>query len=339
MNRLKLISASLAALFFAGTAAQAQQLTVYTALEADLLPVYKSSFEAANPGITINWVRDSTGVITAKLLAEKDNPRADVVLGTAATSLLLLKSEGMLEPFAPVGLEVLDPRFVDQDAPPYWVGTNAWAAALCVNTVEMEKAGVAIPTSWADLAKPEYKGMIVMPNPASSGTGFLDVSSWLQMMGDEKGWEFMDALHQNIAAYTHSGSKPCTMAAAGEHPIGISFEFRAVRLLNEGAPLAVVIPSEGIGWDMEASAIIAGTPNYDAATALLNWSVSDEAMAIYAKNYAILANAALEQPVANLPADIRGKLIENDFEWAAANRASILEEWQKRYDGKSEPKQ
>jgi iron(III) transport system substrate-binding protein len=319
-------------------AANAQQLTVYTALESDLLPVYKASFEAANPGISINWVRDSTGVITAKLLAEKDNPRADVVLGTAATSLLLLKSEGMLEPFAPVGVEVLDPRFVDQDAPPYWVGTNAWAAALCVNTIEIEKAGVAIPTSWADLAKPEYKGMIVMPNPASSGTGFLDVSSWLQMMGEEKGWEFMDALHQNIAAYTHSGSKPCTMAAAGEHPIGISFEFRAVRLLNEGAPLAVVIPSEGIGWDMEASAIIAGTPNYDAATALLNWSVSDEAMAIYAKNYAILANEVLEQPVPNLPVGIRTKLIENDFEWAAANRATILEEWQKRYDGKSEPK-
>jgi iron(III) transport system substrate-binding protein len=70
----------------------------------------------------------------------------------------------------------------------------------------------------------------------------------------------------------------------------------------------------------------------------LNWSVSDEAMAIYAKNYAILANAALEQPVPNLPADVRGKLIENDFEWAASNRAMILDEWQKRYDGKSEPK-
>jgi iron(III) transport system substrate-binding protein len=338
MGCIKLIGAPLAVLVLFTSVSQAQQLTVYTALEADLLSVYKASFEAANPGMTINWVRDSTGVITAKLLAEKDNPRADVVLGTAATSLLLLESEGMLEAYAPDGLDTLDARFVDQDEPPYWVGTNAWAAALCVNTVEMEKAGVPIPASWADLAKPEYKGMIVMPNPASSGAGFLEVSSWLQMMGEDAGWAYMDALHQNIAAYTHSGSKPCTMAAAGEHPIGISFEFRAVRLLNEGAPLAVVIPSEGIGWDMEASAIIAGTPNYDAATALLNWSVSDEAMAIYAKNYAILANEALEQPVPNLPADIRSKLIENDFEWAAANRAAILEEWQRRYDGKSEPR-
>ena len=59
-----------AAVFMSVAGANAQQLTVYTALESDPLPVYKASFEAANPGISINWVRDSTGVITAKLLAK-----------------------------------------------------------------------------------------------------------------------------------------------------------------------------------------------------------------------------------------------------------------------------
>jgi iron(III) transport system substrate-binding protein len=311
---------------------------VYTALEADLLPVYKKSFEEANPGITIRWVRDSTGVITAKLLAEKDNPTADAVLGTAATSLLMLKAEGMLEPLEIAGLDKLDKRFIDDDQPPQWVGTNAWAAALCVNTVEMGKRNLPIPQSWADLTKPEYKGLIVMPNPASSGTGFLDVSSWLQMVGEQKGWEFMDALHKNIATYTHSGSKPCTMAASGEHPIGISFEFRAAKLINEGAPIVAVVPAEGIGWDMEASAIIKGTPNLEAAEKLVNWAVSEPAMAIYAKNYAILANEAMEQPNKNIPAGLKDKLIKNDFEWAASNRSEILEEWQKRYNAKSEPK-
>jgi iron(III) transport system substrate-binding protein len=321
----------------APSVSMAADLTVYTALEADLLPVYQKSFEAANPDIRIQWVRDSTGVITAKLLAEKDNPQADVVLGTAATSLLLLKSEGMLDAFAPTGIEKLDPRFVDQDQPPYWVGTNAWSAALCVNTVEMENHKLPMPTSWADLTKPEYEGFIVMPNPASSGTGFLDVSSWLQMMGEENGWAFMDALHQNIASYTHSGSKPCTLAASGEYPIGISFEFRAAKLAAEGAPIAAVIPSEGIGWDMEASAIINGTDEPEAARALIDWSVSDEAMAIYAQNYAILGNQSLEKPIEGLPTDIREKLIENDFEWAANNRAEILDQWQAKYDSKTEP--
>ncbi|MBL9059640.1 MAG: extracellular solute-binding protein [Mangrovicoccus sp.] len=155
-------------------------------------------------------------------------------------------------------------------------------------------------------------------------------------MGEAKGWEFMVALHKNIATYTHSGSKPCKLAAAGGHPIGISFEFRAAKLIADGAPIVAVIPEEGIGWDMEASAIIAGTPNEDAAKKLLDWSVSDAAMAIYAENYAILANPALEKPIANLPENLRAKLIENDFQWAAQHRAEIIEEWQRRYDGKSE---
>ena len=302
------------------------------------MPIYQKSFEAANPGTTIRWVRDSTGVITAKLLAEKDNPTADAVLGTAATSLLLLKAEGMLDPYEPAHLDKLDKRFVDDDHPPQWVGTNAWAAALCVNTIEMQKRNLAAPQSWADLTKPEYQGLIVMPNPASSGTGFLDVSSWLQMMGEEKGWAFMDALHKNIATYVHSGSKPCTLAASGEHPIGISFEFRAAKLINDGAPIVAVVPTEGIGWDMEASAIIKGTPNLEDAQKLLDWATSDDAMKIYAQNYAILANESFEQPNKNIPANLKDKLIKNDFEWAASHRAEILEEWQKRYDNKSEPK-
>jgi iron(III) transport system substrate-binding protein len=177
-----------------------------------------------------------------------------------------------------------------------------------------------------------------MPNPASSGTGFLDVSSWLQIFGEEKGWAYMDALDKNVATYTHSGSKPCSLAASGEYPIGISFEFRAARLINQGAPMVAVIPAEGIGWDMEASAIIKGTDNEADAKKLMDWAVSDEAMKIYAKNYAILGNAAFEEPIKNLPANLKTKLIDNKFDWAAANRAAILQEWQRRYDAKSEPK-
>ena len=175
-----------------------------------------------------------------------------------------------------------------------------------------------------------------MPNPASSGTGFLDVSSWLQMMGEEKGWAFMDALHQNIAAYTHSGSKPCTLAAAGEYPIGVSFEFRAARLINEGAPARRRHPLGRHRLGYGGLRHHQGHRRAGSCQALLDWAVSDEAMAIYADNYAILAKAAMEKPVASLPAGIREKLIKNDFAWAANNRARILEEWQKRYDGKSE---
>ena len=239
-----------------GTAVAATTLTVYTAIEAEELEPVRKAFRKEYPDIDINWVRDSTGIITAKVLAEKDNPRADIFYGTSATSLLVAESLGLLMPYAPKGLDKLDPRFRDPRNPPHWVGFDAYAAVICYNTVEAKKFNLPKPTSWKDLTKPVYKGYLVMPNPNSSGTGFLTVSAWLQMMGEEKAWKYMDNLHKNMAVYTHSGSKPCRQAAAGEHPIGISFAFRGARLKQKGAPLDLITPKEGIGWEVEASGIM-----------------------------------------------------------------------------------
>lgn len=332
------VAGAIAALaFFAGQVA-AVELVVYTAVEADDLKKYAERFNQDHPDIEIQWVRDSTGIITAKLLAEKNNPQANVIWGLAATSLLLMKSEGMLEPYAPKGVEKLDPKFRDKANPPSWVGMDAWAAVICFNTVEGERLNLPIPTSWEDLTKPVYKDTISMPNPASSGTGFLDVSSWLQLFGEEGGWKYMDALHENVATYTHSGSKPCRQAAAGEVPIGISFEFRAARSKSEGAPIEIVVPSEGVGWDMEASALIKGGKNVEAAKTLLDWSVTRKANEMYNEGYAVVAMPGVAKPLENFPDGLVEAMIDNDFEWAANNRERLLKEWQKRYDSKSEPK-
>ncbi len=333
------LSALASAMVLIALGARAQvELTVYTAVEAEDLKKYAARFNEDHPDIKINWVRDSTGIITAKLLAEKDNPQADVIWGLAATSLLLLKAEGLLEPYAPKGLERLDPKFRDKADPPYWVGMDAWVAAICFNTVEAEKAGLPMPKSWWDLTDPVYKGAVAMPNPNSSGTGFLDVSSWLQMFGEERGWEFMDKLHENIAYYTHSGSKPCKDAARGEIPIGISFAFRAARSKEAGAPIEIIIPEEGIGWDMEAAAIVVDTDYPEEARILMDWIISEKAMRMYNEGYAVIGITELAKPVKYFPENIIDAMIDNDFEWAARNRERILAEWSRRYEGKSLPR-
>ncbi|UWQ04966.1 putative 2-aminoethylphosphonate ABC transporter substrate-binding protein [Aliiroseovarius crassostreae] len=337
-RKASLLAAVAAGALMATSAVAETELTVYTAVEAEDLARYAEKFNESHPDIKINWVRDSTGIITAKLLAERDNPQADVVWGLAATSLLLLKSEGMLEPYAPAGVDKLDAKFVDGDNPPAWVGMDAWVASVCYNTVEAEKNGLTPPTSWKDLTDAQYKGHVIMPNPNSSGTGFLDVSSWLQLFGEEGGWEYMDALHENIARYTHSGSKPCKLAAAGEIPIGVSFAFRGAKSKAAGAPLEIIVPSEGVGWDMEATAIVAGTDDLEAAQKLVDFSVTKEANEMYNSGYAVVAYPGVAKPVEYFPEGLLEAMIDNDFEYAANNRAAILKEWQARYDGKSEAK-
>lgn len=323
-----------------GGAALAQKTTllVYTALETDQLKAYKESFEKSNPGIDIKWVRDSTGIITAKLLAEKANPQADVVMGVAASSLVILDQEGMLAPYEPPGFMTLTPQYSDTKRPPAWIGMDVWGATVCFNTVEAKKRNLPKPESWKDLLKPVYKGMITMPHPASSGTGFFDVTGWIALWGEQEAWKFMDGLHENIAQYTHSGSKPCRQSGAGEFPIGISFEYRANQVKASGAPVDLIFPQEGLGWDIEAIAIMKAAKKMDAARKLVDWSVSRAANEEYAKNFAIVAMPGVAKPLPNIPADFEKRLIKNDFAWAAKNRERILAEWNKRYNAKAEPK-
>jgi iron(III) transport system substrate-binding protein len=328
---------------FAGSAlAQKTQLLVYTALETDQIKAYQEGFNKSHPDIDLKWVRDSTGVITAKLLAEKANPQADVVMGVAASSLALLDKQGMLQPYAPLNLDAIMSKYRDPKNPPAWWGMDVWGATVCFNTVEAQKRNLPKPESWKDLTKPIYKGQIVMPNPASSGTGFFDVSAWLTLWGDDNGkgggWKYMDALHENIAQYTHSGSKPCNMAAAGEYVMGISFEYRANTNKAKGAPIDLVFPKEGLGWDLEAFGIMKGTKKLDAAKKLADWASSKDAMLLYGKNFAITAQPGVAAPLANVPKDYEARLVKMDFATTAANRERVLAEWTRRYDSKTEKK-
>jgi iron(III) transport system substrate-binding protein len=321
-------------------AAQKTQLVVYTALETDQLKAYQEGFNKAHPEIDIKWVRDSTGVITAKLLAEKANPQADAVMGVAASSLALLDRNGMLEPYRPLNLDAIMSQYRDKKNPPAWFGMDVWGATICFNTAEAAKKNIPKPETWKDLTKPVYKGQVVMPNPASSGTGFFDVTAWLTLWGDDGGkgggWKFMDALHENIAQYTHSGSRPCNMAAAGEYVVGISFEYRANTNKAKGAPMDLVFPKEGLGWDLEAFGIHKGTKKLDAARKLADWASSKDAMLLYGKNFAITAQPGVAAPLPNVPRDYEARLVKKDFYWEAENRERILTEWNKRYNAKSE---
>ena len=323
-------------------AAQKTQLLVYTALETDQLKAYQEGFNKVHPDIELKWVRDSTGVITAKLLAEKGNPQADAVMGVAASSLALLDKNGMLQPYAPLNLDAIMSQYRDKKNPPAWFGMDVWGATVCFNTVEAQKRNIPKPETWKDLTKPIYKGMIVMPNPASSGTGYFDVTAWLSLFGDDNGkgggWKYMDALHENIMQYTHSGSKPCVMAGNGEAVIGISFEYRANTIKAKGGPIELIFPKEGLGWDLEAFAIHKGTKKLDAAKKLADWASSKDAMMLYGKNFAITAQPGVAAPLANVPKDYEARLVKMNFEWAAENRERILDEWNKRYNAKSEPK-
>lgn len=315
------------------------EITVYTALEDEQVSEYLAKFNETYPDITVNVVRESTGIITAKLIAEKDNPQADVVWGTAASSMMVLDDMEALEPYEPEGCDRILPQFKSDKEVPTWVGIDAWETAFVVNTEEIKKLGMEADEiqSYEDLLDPRLKGQIVMSNPNSSGTGFLTVSAILQLKGTDSddGWNYLDQLHENIGQYVHSGSKPAKMAASGECAVGISFGYAGISQRDKGAPVEVIFPEEGSGWDLEANALMKKDEINPAAYTFLDWAISDDAMDLYRVNYPIVTveNTGTYEGYDGNPLD---QLIDNVFSWAAENREDILNQWMEKYDSKSE---
>lgn len=334
-NRWMIAPLTAIAALTASSAFAAEELTVYTAFETDMLAKFKNGFEQANPDIKINWVRDSTGIMTAKLLAEKNNPHADVVWGLAGSSMALLKEEGVLKPYTPEGLDQIRANLVDPQQNKAWFGNDAFFNAVCFNEIVAEQKGLSKPDSWEDLLKPEYKGHIAMPNPASSGTGYMQVSAWIQSMGEKPAWQYMEQLDGNIAHYTHSGSKPCVQAAMGEVAIGISMAIRGATLKTQGAPIDIIMPKGGVGWEAEAVGLV--NTESDAAKRLVDWSISEEANKLYNAFYPVVGHKAINAAVNNYP-DVENAMVDMDFGKMAASREDVLKTWSDRFDAKSEPR-
>ena len=315
------------------------QLTVYTSLQKEVLAAYEEAFRKVHPEIQIGWVRDAGGVIHARLLAERQNPRADVIFGLPVTDILSLEKEGMIERYAPKGYENLKPKFKDKNNPPIWTGIDMYLNVICFNTVEAKKRNLPRPEHWSDLAKPIYKGQIAMPNPAASNTGYGYVHSWLQTMGEQPGWKFMDALHENVGVYTNSSATPCKLASTGEYAIGLSTDLTAPMMKTKGAPIDIIIPVDKTTWDVESKAMLKGSKNPEAAKKLLDWGTSLAANEEFIKFIGSVGLPNLKSsPPPNSLVNGDAMAADLDLQWSIDNRTRIISEWSKRYSSKSEPK-
>jgi iron(III) transport system substrate-binding protein len=335
------VAIGVAACGSADAASKKQAVTVYTALQPEQLPVYQEAFEAANPSIEITWVRDTAAAITQKLIDEKSDPQADVVWGLNASFLMAADKAGAIDHYRPNGFELVKDDFKDRRTGwPTWVGMDAWADAICFNTAKAKEKKLPRPEAWKDLLNPVYKGEIVAPNPSSSDTGYLAVAGWLQTFGDTGGWDYMDLLNDNVGQYLHSGAKTCAAVATGQYAVGISFPYAGVKLASNGSPVEVILPKEGLGWEMEATAVVKGAKHLQAGQAVADFSASAAANALYNNYYQIVArkDVAVTLPD-NYPSGEEELLLTpNDFVAVALKRQAILTEWEKRYGAKNAPK-
>ena len=309
------------------SAQNVNQITVYSALPEDVVHGYLAVFQAKHPEVKVNLVNKVTLAIADQLLAEQNDPQADVIWGLAVTSMLPLEWAHLLTLYAPVGIKNISPFFRDVNEPPQWVGIAARSVVFCVNTDELEKRKLPKPESWQDLIKPIYKGQLLILAPGQTSVGYLLLSTMLQMYGDTQGWEYLAQLDKNADGhYANQANGVCRLVRDGKYPIGITYDYRAYFPAIKA--MSFVIPKEGTGWDLEVNALVRKETVKPAAKIFLDWAISDSAMQQYVKNRAITAATTDKDFASGLSADmIRKSLFDLDIPWIAANRERIQGEW------------
>jgi len=318
-----LIAISVFALNIAVVAAD--KVVIYASVDEGNAKKILDAF-SAQTGITAEFVHLSSGPAMARITAEANNPQADVWLGAPSENHVVLKEEGLTIPYISAAMEKLDPSFKDPDG--YWRSFYMNPMALCINTEALKKAGATKPVSWQDLLKPEYKDLIQMPTPQSSGTAYAIITTLVAVMGEDEAFEYMKKLNPNVQTYTSSGTGPSKGVAVGQAAIGIQFTPAFFEFIDQGYPLEVIFPSEGVGFEAPAVSIIKGAKNIESAKILIDWLVSKDGQDVLSKEktyfYPVIPEAELSK---GMPAFSELKTIVVDKQWAGENKKRLVDRW------------
>jgi iron(III) transport system substrate-binding protein len=327
MKKLILVFALITLCVFALNiaAVAADKVVIYASVDEGNAKKILDAF-SAQTGITAEFVHLSSGPAMARITAEANNPQADVWLGAPSENHVVLKEEGLTIPYISAAMEKLDPSFKDPDG--YWRSFYMNPMALAVNTEALEKAGATKPTSWQDLLKPEYKDLIQMPTPQSSGTAYAVITTLVAIMGEDEAFEYMKKLNPIIQTYTSSGTGPSKGVAVGQAAIGIQFTPAFFEFIDQGYPLEVIFPSEGVGFEAPAVSIIKGAKNIEPAKILIDWLVSKDGQDVLSQEktyfYPVIPEAELSK---GMPAFSELKTIVVDKQWAGENKKRLVDRW------------
>ena len=325
------LTGALMALAASASASFAQKVTLYCSAQEDWCQVMARGFEEET-GIKVNMTRKSSGETFAQIKAESSNPKGDVWWGGTGDPHLQAAEEGLTTPYVSPMRNELNDWAISQatSANDKTIGIYSGALGYGYNADLLAAAGLPEPKCWGDLIKPEYKGLVQMANPNSSGTAYTTLATIVQLFGEEKGFDFMKALHKNINQYTKSGSAPIKAAARGETTIGIVFMHDAVKQAVKGFPIKVVAPCEGTGYEIGSMSIIEGARNLENAQKFYDWALSADvqSMALQVNAFQVPSNKGAEtSPSAPDLASI--KLIDYDFKLygSSAERKRLLKKW------------
>ncbi|NCB00643.1 MAG: ABC transporter substrate-binding protein [Spirochaetia bacterium] len=299
----------------------------YTTLEEPLAAALFAMFEQET-GIKVNFVRLSGGEAVARLEAESTNPQVSIWVGGVGLDHITAKSKGLTTPYVSRFASNTPSQYRDKEN--FWIGLYVGPLTFVTNLDRAKELGLAVPKSWADLTKPEYKGYIRMANPNSSGTAYNVLTTMRYVLGSEDAMlDYMKKLDKNIDQYTKSGSAPGKSVGIGEIPVAIGYAHDQVKIKDAGASIQITAPTEGTGFELASMSMVKGGKEAVNAKKLYDWILSSpNAQKEFTKWYVVLVAKGAEKHPQALSID-EIKTVDQDFTWDGdkVNKTRLLDAW------------
>lgn len=306
-------------------AASGGKLVVYSSVDEENARKLLDAF-SADTGIDVEMVFLSSGPALSRIEAEASNPQADIWFGAPSENHIVAKERGLTQPYASPEAKNLDAQF--KDAEGYWHAFYMNPLGFGVRTDMLKERGIEAPTSWKSLADPAYKGLIQMPSPQSSGTAYAIVMTLVTIFGEDEAFALMADINPNVQTYTQSGTAPSKALAIGETVIAIQFTPAFLKLIDEGYPVTLVIPEEGVGYEAAAMSVIKNAPHAENAQKLVDWMLSKEGQGQLSAQKTYFFPVRSDVPVGEGVPELSSiKLISYDLEYAAANKERLVNRW------------
>ena len=300
-------------------------LTMYVAYGGP--DIIAQKFKEAT-GIKVEYLTMSSGEVITRLRAEKSNPQTDIWFGGGSDAFIEAAKDGLLQAYDSPNRSNVASAFKDEEG--YWTGVSIVVVGFLVNDNRLNNKNLAMPDSWADLADHSYNGELMASNPNTSGTAYTTVSGILQLMGEELGWEFLDAMYDNISFLEKSGSGPAKKALAGEYAIGIVPDPHNSVINNPDASLTGVFPSDGVlAWPSPV-ALISGAKHPNNAKIFIDWCLSPEGQKVLMEASPRVPTTDVET-LEGVPSVSDLNLVAYDILYWGAERERVLDQFNNRY--------
>jgi iron(III) transport system substrate-binding protein len=321
------------ALALASGALHAQTVNIICSVQAEWCNMISTVY-AKTTGVKVNMSLKGSGEALAQIIAEKENPKTDIWFGGTGDPHLAAAEQGLSLEYKSPSLPQLHAWAQQQASQSNFktVGIYSGPLGFGYNTELLAKKKLIAPKTWTDLLKPEFKGEIQVANPASSGTAYTMVATLVQLMGEDKAFDYMKQLHKNISQYTRSGTGPIKAVARGETTLSISFVHDGPGEKAQGFPIDTITPTDGTGAEIGSMTIIKGARNLEAAKKFYEWALSPAAqeMAAAAKQFQLPSNKAAKNDP-RIPDFKKIKFINYDYAkyGASAERRRLIAKWEK----------